>query len=380
MSFIADKKRQHEDSAEKALNKKDYAKAFFHTAKAAECGLKLAEQHDGKIASRYVADAYDLIEIASQMKTKALTKQEKVKQAIKEGHSDTAKSDEELEKSYQLREKPDLRLADVAGMDEVKQILREKVIYPFQHPEAYERFKLEGGGGVILYGPPGNGKTFVARAIAGELDAAFFEVRLSEMKSKYVGETAKNLTKLFEEARTHDRAVLFLDECEALLAKRGNRKVDSVPQFLALTDGLIKADNCMLLLAATNKPWQLDDAVIRPGRLGTHIYVGLPDAAARGAIVQYHMKDVPLAGDVHFDEIAAKTEGFSGADMAEISRKAKQLAVRRQISAEQDQVITAADFEEAVRKIVPSTTPEGLAEFEKWRKSRDVDTGDEDDD
>ena len=367
MSFLGDRKRQHEAAAAEALAAKDFARSFFHAAEAAECGLKLAELSEGKIARRYADDAWDLIDIAARLKSKARSRNENVRQAVLQARRESAEADEAPPASYELTRRPGVRLEDVAGLDEVKEILREKVIDPFLHPEAYQRFRLEGGGGVLLYGPPGNGKTFMAKAIAGELEAAFFEVRLSEMKSKYVGETAKNLQRLFDEARIHERAVVFLDECEALLGKRGTRKVDSVPQFLALTDGLAEYENCLLLLAASNQPWRLDEAVLRPGRLGTHIYVGLPDADARRAIVEYHMRGVPLADGVSFQHVADKTKGYSGADVAEICRKAKQRAVRRQIESDRDESVTRDDLEAAVAKVAPSTTPGALAAFGRWR-------------
>jgi len=379
MSFYADKKREHEASAEKALMVRDYAGAFFHTAKSAEFGLKLAEQSDGRIALRYAEDALELIDIAAELKAKASSQsRESVRRAMKEA-AGTAE-DDEPPSTWELHERPGTRLDDVAGLDEVKEILREKVIYPFQHPEVYERFKTYAGAGILMYGPPGNGKTYVARAIAGEIDAAFFPVDLSTIKSKYVGETAKNLTSLFAEAAKHERSVLFLDEVDALLGKRGNRKIDSVAQFLALTDGLKKNTNCMLLLTATNKPWLLDDAVIRPGRLGTHIYVGLPDAKAREAIVALNMRGVPMAAGVSFAEIAAKTEGCSGADVAAICDKAKMTAVRRQIATGTDESVTAADFTEALAKVNPSVTAEDVAQFQRWRDGREIpkDAGEDD--
>ena len=154
--------------------------------------------------------------------------------------------------------------------------------FPCANRMSYERFRVRPGGGVLMYGPPGNGKTYIARAIAGELEAAFIAVDLAAVKSKYVGDTAKNLRSIFDEALRHDSAVIFLDEVDALLSRRGNRRVDSVPQFLMLTDGLVKTERCLLLLGATNQPWTLDDAVLRPGRLGIHLYVGPPDAKARG--------------------------------------------------------------------------------------------------
>ena len=379
MSFYADRKRGHEAAAEAALVEKNYARAFFHTAKAAEFGLKLAEQSDGKIAARYVDDAFDLIDLAAQMKKKAETQSSgSVRQVIsqREGADDEAPAG-----SLQLMEKPKVKLDDVAGLGDVKDVLREKVILPLQHPEIYERFRAETGAGVLVYGPPGNGKTYVAKAIAGELDAAFFNVDLSQIKSKYVGETAKNLTRVFEEARRHERAVLFLDECDALLARRGNRKVDSVAQFLALTDGLIKGTNCMLVLAATNKPWVIDEAVIRPGRLGTHIYVGLPDEKARESIVSLNMKGVPMAPDVSAAAVAAKTPGYSGADMAAVCDRAKMAAVRRQITSGRDELVTAADFADALEKVKPSVSAQMIKDLERWRDTKEKPSGaDEEDD
>ena len=383
MSFYGDKKREHDGAAENALLARDCAGAFFHTAKAAEFGLKLAEQTDGKVALRYVQDAFELLDIAAELKAKARKQsKESVSRVLSEaaGGGAGGRDEDEPPSNWELQERPSTRLDDVAGLEEVKETLREKVIYPFQHPEVYERFKTDAGAGILMYGPPGNGKTYVARAIAGEIDAAFFPVDLSTIKSKYVGETAKNMSKLFAEAARHERAVLFLDEVDALLGKRGNRKVDSVAQFLALTDGLKKNSNCMLLLTATNKPWLLDEAVIRPGRLGTHIYVGLPDAAAREAIVALNMRGVPAAGDVVIADAAAKTEGWSGADMAAICDKAKMAAVRRQLDSGHDEQVTAADFAAAIEKVRPSVTPEDLAVFERWRDSRSTPAGAEEDD
>lgn len=375
MSFLADKKREHESAAEKALATKDHAKAFFHTAKAAEFGFALAEKSDGVIAERYVEDANELLSIAEELKARA-KKQDagKVKKVVAEGADERP----EAQSPWKLTERPDTKLADVAGLDEVKEVLRDKVILPFQKPEVYQRFKVKAGAGVLMYGPPGNGKTMFARAIAGELDAAFFQVDASQIKDKYVGETEKNLKRLFEEAGAEERSVLFIDEVDHLLSRRGNQKIGAVTQFLALTDGIVKRDNCMMLLAATNKPWLLDPATLRPGRIGTHVYVGLPDAKAREAIVAYNLRDVPM--DVQFDmaAVAAQTDGYSGADLAAVCERAKMAAIRRQLETNEDQVITRGDFAGAITRVKPSVTREHLAEFEQWRDSREKPAGAED--
>ncbi|MEW6078704.1 MAG: ATP-binding protein [Thermodesulfobacteriota bacterium] len=367
MSFIADKKREHENAAEKALSEKDYAKAFFHTAKAAEFGFALAEQVDGKIAQSYVDDAFELLDIAEELKAKA------VKQAPAPGRKqvrESAGEEDAAQSQWQLKEKPTEKLDDVAGLQDVKQELRDKVIEPFQHPEAYEKFKVKIGGGILMYGPPGNGKTFVAKAIAGELDAAFFNVNASQIKDKYVGETEKNIQRLFDEARKHPKAVLFLDEVDHLLAKRGNRKIGTVAQFLTQMDGLVKNTNCLLVLGATNKPWVLDEAVIRPGRMGTHIYVGPPDAPARKAMLEYNLKGVPVATDLAYDEIVSQTEGYSGADIAEVCDRAKRSALKRQLAGETEAMVGSQDFKDALARVRPSVTAAMMKEFDAWREKR----------
>jgi transitional endoplasmic reticulum ATPase len=378
MSFLGDKKREHEAAAVAAYDEGKLAKAAFHYFKSADFGLRLAGESEGKIKRRYVGDAFELIELAEKLKAKASAKSKAgVRQAMREGSAD----EEEASKTdWELKERPMERLSDVAGLDEVKAELREKVIEPFLHPELFERFKLTQGGGVLMFGPPGNGKTFIARAVAGELDAAFFPVNSAEIKDKYVGETEKNMQRLFEAARQHAKSVIFLDEVDHLLAKRGNRKIGAVAQFLSLTDGLVKIKNCILVLAATNKPWMLDEAVIRPGRIGTHIYVGPPDVKAREAIIGFNLKDVPVAGEVVAAELAGKTEGYSGADVAELCDRAKRSAKNRQVSSGKDEEVTNADFAAALEKVKPSVTVTQLKEYEAWRESRQLpkDAGDTD--
>jgi transitional endoplasmic reticulum ATPase len=295
---------------------------------------------------------------------------------------DGAPDAENLASQWQLSERPDIKLDDVAGLDEVKEALREDVICAFNHPEVYERFKVEGGGGVLMYGPPGNGKTFIAKAIAGELDAAFFTVDASQIKDKYVGETEKNMRRLFEEARKNERAVIFFDEIDALLQKRGRQKVNAVTQFLVLADGVASnpGDCMLLLLGATNKPWSVDPAALRPGRFGKQIYVGLPDSTAREAIIQYCLREVPVEDGFPFDEIAGRTEGFSGADMAEMCRRAKKKTILRQIDSGQDEVVTADDIQTIVKNLSQSVSAEQLIEYEKWRDSHAPDTDEREED
>ncbi|NLH72796.1 MAG: ATP-binding protein [Verrucomicrobia bacterium] len=377
MSFDLEKKREEAQLAEKAMEEKDWARAAFHLARAADFALNLYEKTEGKIRRTYLTEARGLLSSAEKLKQKAVATNAQI-----EGGLDDTNLDEQVSSSvWLIKEKPVEKLADVAGLDEVKQVLIEQVIEPFQTPELFERFKIEKGAGVLMYGPPGNGKTFIARAIAGELDAAFFPVDSAQIKDKYVGETEKNLKRLFEEAMKYPRAVIFLDEVDNLLARRGNRKIGAVAQFLSLTDGLLRVKNCLLLLASTNKPWLLDPALLRPGRLGTHIYVGLPDAKAREAIITGALKGAPVAPDVSIPDLAAQTEGYSGADLAKsVCLEAKQSAKRRQKATGKDEFITREDFTQALAKIKPSIKPQDLKDFEKWRENRAHPSADSDTD
>jgi transitional endoplasmic reticulum ATPase len=370
MSFRADKKREHEQLAERALARKDYAAAFFHTAKAADFGFNLAEHSQGKVARAHLNDANELLDIAARLKEKARAQDlQSPRRVIQEHERATADEEQAVASDWQILDRPDVKLDDVAGLDEVKAALRDDVLNAITHPDVYERFKVEGGGGVLMYGPPGNGKTFIAKAIAGELDAAFFAVDASQIKNKYVGETEKNMRRLFEEARRHPRAVIFLDEIDALLQKRGNQKVNAVTQFLILADGIAKTGECtLLLLGATNKPWAIDPAALRPGRFGKQIYVGLPDQTAREAIIRYSLKEVPVEDAFSFEDIAARSEGYSGADLAEICRRAKKAAIRRQIASGQNEVVRRNDLDQELMHLNPSVSAAALAEYVKWRE------------
>src|SRR5215208_2032595 len=176
-----------------------------------------------------------------------------------------------------VKEKPSLRFDDVAGLDDVKEDIRLKMIYPFQHPELAARFDIRAGGGVLMYGPPGTGKTMLAKAVAGEIDATFFRISPADVLSKWVGEAEQNIKKLFDAAAAEPRSIIFIDEIEALVPARrdeGSSVMQRVvPQILQGVEGFDKKageqggqGGSMLLMGATNVPWQLDPAMLRPGR------------------------------------------------------------------------------------------------------------------
>src|SRR5687768_13409566 len=181
-----------------------------------------------------------------------------------------------------VKEKSNLRFADVAGLDDVKEDIRLKMIYPFEHPELAERFGIRPGGGILFYGPPGTGKTMLAKATAGEIEATFFRISPADVLSKWVGEAEQNIKKLFDAAAAEPRSIIFIDEIEALVPARrdeGSSVMQRVvPQILQGVEGFDKkAGRPILLMGATNVPWQLDPAILRPGRFDEKVYIPLPD-------------------------------------------------------------------------------------------------------
>lgn len=263
-----------------------------------------------------------------------------------------------------------ITLADVKGLDDAKQAVLDALVNPVRHPDIYKTLKIKNGKGLLLYGPPGTGKTMFARAVAGELGLPFLYRKMSEMKDKYVGESEKNVSRLFEEAYSHKKCVVFLDECESILRKRGNQKICIVEQFLAELDGFAtNRDSQIFVILATNRPWLIDSAVIRSGRIGLAVHVGLPDAETRRAIVEAALKGVPLADDVSLDDIVEATKGYSGAELHhgdgggvcdEAAMRAGRRWVKRREGLSKDdpewnrvENVTRADFDVAVKTIVP---------------------------
>jgi transitional endoplasmic reticulum ATPase len=281
-------------------------------------------------------------------------------------------------------EKPTTRFDDIAGLDDVKEEIRLKMIYPFKHPEAASRYRIKKGGGILLWGPPGTGKTMMARAVAGEIDAAFFTVKPSEIMSKWVGDSEGNVQKLFAEARTHERSIIFIDEIEALVPKRREAGAGSnvmgrvVPQILAELEGFdSERKNPLLFVGATNEPWSLDPAVLRPGRFDDKVYIGLPDLPARRKLLDLNLRGRPLEG-VDLDMLAERTGGLSGADVKNICEKAAADAFLRAVRAQTDNgvlvegpPISMDDLLRILGKCKPSVTPEDLARFEQWRAGKD---------
>ncbi len=272
---------------------------------------------------------------------------------------------------WMVKEKPTLRFDDVAGLEDVKQDIRLKMIYPFQHPELAEKFGVRPGGGVLLYGPPGTGKTMLAKATAGEIDASFFRISPADILSKWVGEAEQNIKKLFDAAGAEKRSIIFIDEIEALVPARkdeGSSVMQRVvPQILQGMEGFDKKKvSPILFMGATNVPWQLDPAVLRPGRFDDKVYIPLPDLPARRKLLDLYLSHRPLAASVDLDAVAVKLDGFSGADIKYICDRSATIPFLKSVATGEEGDITPEILAAAVNDAPKSVTREMLARFEQW--------------
>jgi transitional endoplasmic reticulum ATPase len=265
--------------------------------------------------------------------------------------NDTAPTPEGIEKSS-------ICFEDVGGMEDVKEEIRLKIIYPLTHAEMYRAYGKSIGGGILLYGPPGCGKTHLARATAGEIRAGFISVGLNDILDMWIGNSEKNLHQLFHRARRNQPCVLFFDEVDALAASRsdlrhsGGRQL--INQFLTELDGVQFSNEGVLILAATNAPWHLDTAFRRPGRFDRILFVPPPDAPARASILRLLCQGKPIA-DLDYQFLAQKTDGCSGADLKLVVDLAVEKKLQAAMKTGIPQPLTTKDLGTAASGVKPST-------------------------
>jgi transitional endoplasmic reticulum ATPase len=273
-----------------------------------------------------------------------------------------AEGDEGTDEAYNIDdfgvEKVETTFADIGGMDALKEQIRMKIIYPLSNPELYKTYGKKVGGGILMYGPPGCGKTHLARATAGEIKAKFLPVGINEVLDMWIGSSERNLHEFFEKARANSPCVLFFDEVDALAANRTYAVKTSgrqlINQFLSELDGIQANNEGVLILAATNAPWHLDSAFRRPGRFDRVIFVPPPDAVARAEILRIMLKGKP-AETVDFDHIAKRTENFSGADFQQLIDQAIEKKIEEALRDGKNKPITTKDLENVLRTLKPTT-------------------------
>jgi len=246
-----------------------------------------------------------------------------------------------------------ITFADVAGMEDVKEAIRTDIIYPFQHPEVYAQYNKTAGGGILLYGPPGCGKTYIAKATAGEIDAQFYSISIHELISTYVGIGERTLHDAFEMARHNAPSVLFFDEIDAIGMARGKTigvLRTLVNQFLIELDGIDSNNDKVLIIGATNLPWEVDSALRRPGRFNKVLFVTPPDKKARVKLFELNMKGKPYE-KLDYERLAELTKQYSGADIARICDEASESAFREAIKTNQTVKISQSLLEEKIKTI-----------------------------
>ena len=301
----------------------------------------------------------------------------------KEPNNTTSINSKEPEVTFFKKESPKVTLKDVAGLESVKEEIKMNVLVPMQHPDLYYLYQDKLGCHILLYGPPGCGKSFIAEAVAGELKCAYAIINASDILDKYVGEAPKKIVQIFEEAKQYDKCLIFFDEIDALCSSRDSDDSrytkEVLTTFLTCLSGFnnnANKDQIKIVMGATNRPWALDKALIRGKRLDTLIYVTVPDAQARKFLVEKVYKKHPSIiknTDLTLNEIVEKLEGYSCADIETILYKVNTLALKRTIMNKEKGIdsiesISKKDFEAVIKNYQNTITPESLELFAAFKK------------
>ncbi len=366
-----EKAKTHFNTLVQATNdmgaKKDLARCYFqlknYSTSIVICEEILEREKDPEVMSLHV---------------ESLIKSGQTQQAIEqyqEFHEQYGWFDERLEKQLKIStqvsdlvfdeeeddmflEKPELNFSGVGGMENVKEEIRMKIVQPLENPELFKAFGKSAGGGILLYGPPGCGKTFISKATAGEISSRFLSVGLEEVLDMWIGNSEKNLHEKFEIARRNTPCVLFFDEIDAVGSKRSDLRQSGgrnlINQFLKELDGVDSQNDGVLILGATNSPWHMDSAFLRPGRFDRIIFVPPPDEKSREAIIALQIKDKPTV-DIDCAKIATKTKGFSGADIKLLIDLAAEDSLRASMKSGNIVPITTKDLLKQVKNVRPST-------------------------
>jgi len=246
---------------------------------------------------------------------------------------------------------------DIGGMQDVIERIRMNIVYPFKNPEVFKKFHKRPGGGILLYGPPGCGKTHLARATAGECGAKFISIAVTDILSKWLGESERHMHEIFEGARRQSPTVIFIDEIDAIGMSRadaGSYQATIVNVLLTEMDGIQAANDQLMVLAATNAPWRVDQALRRPGRFDRVLFIPPPDAPAREAILKIHLRGMPV-GALDLAKLAKQTERYSGADLRAVVERASEKAIYLEMRTGRSGELTQALLTDAIKETKPST-------------------------
>ncbi len=306
---------------------------------AAQSLLQVASANAGDTRESQLKEIEDLFARAESLSKGAKT-------PLKDNASSAVKHEDG--KEFTPESVPDVSFDDIAGLENVKKEVFERIIQPMNHPELYRQFKIKPGGGILMFGLPGTGKTMIARAIAHEVKAPFFHIHCSDIKEKWVGSTEQNIRSLFERVRKESTAVMFYDEFEGIGGKTdesGGNMRGMLAELKSQMDGFDKDAGVTLLhLAATNKPWDIDSAFLRSGRFSKMIYIPLPDAASREFLFRRQFSDVPAEEGLDYSGLVNRSEGFSGADIVKFSDEVKIRAASRSVREGKISVLTNRDL------------------------------------
>jgi transitional endoplasmic reticulum ATPase len=364
-SLLNDKFNLYYDKAKKYHANGDFVMARRNYLLAAEALMKLAKNSSEKLKASRIERARRLASMADSLgQPGAQTKTTTTTQTAQKAKSAMV----EQVKQWQAATVPNITFDDVVGLEEVKRAIAIRMINPIKYPEKYKLYNKKSGGGVLLYGPPGTGKTMIAKAIANEVNAKFYVIKGSDIVSKWVGESEKNINALFEVAKQDDLAIIFIDEMDSLIGTRGldphNDK--RVNEFLQQIDGFASKTSNLLLLGATNRPWDIDLAAMRSGRFSQKIYVPLPDKQGRKFLFEKFTKDLPLDNDVNIDKLVEKTINYSGADIEEVCERAKEDPLLEAIKTDKVVLIKNSDFEKALKLVRPTVDENEIKKFEEF--------------
>jgi len=368
----------HRRKGLEAIESRDWRQGRFNLLKSAEYLLKAAKLSGPEFREIRRDQASKLLALAKQCEARLA--EPVVAPVGPTGGGDGGPSATPAEKDKHLTEfrpwpSDGTKLEDVVGLDEVKRQIRLRVLYPLQHRELVAKYRTGSGGGILLYGPPGTGKTLIAKAIAGEVQAPFFAVKPSDIVAPLFGIAERNIARLFDTLRSHARAVLFLDEVDALLPTRGvasdpGAMARLVPQFLQEWQGVGSGNDdkerLLLVLGATNCPWALDPAVLRPGRFDERLFIPLPDHPARIELFNVNLAERPLGDDVNLEHLSTKSEGFSGADIKDVCDAAAEFVLEAAIERGETTPITQTHLTTALSKAKPSVRADLIAKFQEF--------------